>query len=211
MIQVDTETKLVGFVLSTQNGGLVEVSVDDATIAVGGSDTGPVAPSDAAVPANTLRQSADAPALMTYETSFTAVQGEGNTFIVFYVDPWIDEVMQGDWFMKLDIPMDAQLLRADGTPAAPGESIEITVEIDPSLFFAQFGPHGSQFDGRKPAKLSFNLEFAEPLSRQAKSDLQAWYQPEVGEQWTPRATTVDLKRNKVVLDLYHFSNYAIAF
>jgi len=187
------------------------VSVDTATTADGGSDSGPVASSDAAVPANTIRQSADAPALMTYQTSFTAIQGEGNTFVVFYEDPWTDAGLPGHWFMKLHVPRDAQLLRPDGSPAAPGESVEITVEIDPSLFLVQFGPHGSQFDGKKPAQLSFSLKFAEPLSRQAKDDLQALYQPARGERWTPRATTVDVKRNRVVLDLYHFSNYAIAF
>jgi hypothetical protein len=195
-------------------------TVVDSTVAVSDSDLefGQVsdaelsAPlSDGLVPENTIRQAADAPALMTYSASFTAIQGEGNTFVVFYENPWTDDGTQGDWFMKLDIPADAQLLRADGTAAVYGDAIEITVQIDPSLFFAQFGPHGSQFDGRRPAQLSFNLEFAEPLSRQAQDDLQAWYQPEVGEQWTPRATTVDLKRNKVILDLYHFSNYAIAF
>ena len=68
------------------------------------------------VPANTIRQSADAPSLLTYDTAFVAVQGQGNTFVLFYENPWAGDGSPGEWFMKIDVPSDAEFVNADGVP-----------------------------------------------------------------------------------------------
>ncbi len=163
---------------------------------------------DGTVPATTIAQSTEAPPLLTYSTSFTAIQGQANTFIVFYEDEW-NPGMQGDWFLKLNIPRDGQLLDENGNPAAPGDTVQITVEIDPSLFFVRFGPHGSSFNGNKPATLQFNYAYAQGGWNQ--NDLAVWYQPADGEAWNEEPTEVNTKKNRVLINLYHFSNYAVAW
>ncbi len=162
------------------------------------------------VPPLTIVQSADAPPLTTYSTSFTAVQGEASTFVVFYDNPWSPEVDEGEWFMKLDVPMDATFMDADGNPAFYGDTVQVTVEIDSTRFFVQFGPHGSVFVGNKPATLSFNLRFAE-LNGDDPRLLDVWYQPYVDEPWLPEPTQVDKRGRKAVVSIDHFSNYAIAW
>ena len=178
-------------------------STDDTT------DTGSPAPStDGTVPATTIAQSNSAPPLLTYSTSFAAVQGEGDTFIVFYEDEW-NPGMQGDWFLKLNIPSDAQFVDELGNPVAEGDTVVVTVDIDPSLFFVRFGPHGSTFAGNKPATLQFNYSYAE--SGWNENDLAVWYQPTEGESWNEEPTQIDKKKNRVTIELYHFSNYAVAW
>ncbi len=65
-------------------------------------------------PATTIVQSTEAPALATYHTSFVAIQGMATRFEVRYVN--------GDKFIELEIPRDAQFLEADGSPVASGRT-----------------------------------------------------------------------------------------
>jgi len=72
-----------------------------------------------------------------------------------------------------------------------------------------FGPHGSTFT-KQPASLSLyygksNLAGGDP------SNLQVWYQPDVNTAWSPLSTAVQAKGFYLTFDLYHFSNYAVAF
>ena len=158
----------------------------------------------------TVQHLADAPPLQTYDTAFAAIQGQGNTFVVFYQDPWTADNTQGDWFMKLDIPSDGQFVDENGVPYSYGEPVEITAQIDPTEFFVRFGPHGSMFEGRKPAVLSFNTTYADLGGADIKN-LVLWYQPSDGDDWAAQPTAVDAKRNRIRTDLYHFSNYAVAW
>ncbi|MDH4350526.1 MAG: hypothetical protein OEW56_05210, partial [Gemmatimonadota bacterium] len=157
-----------------------------------------------------IRQAADAPPLHTYDTTFTAVQGEANTFVVFYDDPDREGVWEGEVFFKLDIPRDAQFMDEDGSPVATGDTVAIRAVIDPTQFLVRFSPHGSLFNGRKPALLSFYLVYAElHTGDDAVPDI--WYQPVEGEPWTPSATSYEWKSNRLKITLDHFSNYAVAW
>jgi hypothetical protein len=158
----------------------------------------------------TIRHTAEAPPLQTYDTTFTAIQGQGNTFVVFYENPWTVYDTPGDWFMRLDIPSDGQFVDENGVPYSYGEPVAITASIDPSEFFVRFGPHGSTFQGRKPAVLSFNTQFAD-LGGVDIKNLVLWYQPSNGEDWAAQPTAVDAKKNRIQTDLLHFSNYAVAW
>ena len=158
----------------------------------------------------TIRHSAEAPPLQTYDTTFTAIQGEGDTFVVFYENPWTANGTPGDWFMKLDIPSDGQFIDADGAPYTYGEPVAVTAQIDATEFFVRFGPHGSTFQGRKPAVLSFNTAYVD-LDGVDINHLVLWYQPSDDEDWSAQPTIVDAKKNRIQTDLYHFSNYAVAW
>jgi hypothetical protein len=158
----------VEFARNTRNDTETIAVADDGTSSTTRKKKDADGATASGAPATTINQSADAPPLMTYSTSFKAVQGQGNTFVVFYQNPWNPE------------------------------------------FFVQFGPHGSTFLGRSPAELSFNLKFAD-LNGQEPAGLEVWYQPSAGTEWNPEPTTVDANGNRVLMDLYHFSNYAVAW
>lgn len=163
-----------------------------------------------------LRHGPDAPPLMAYDTSFTAVQGERTVFVLHYVDPDVAVPTSdpwealGSWFMRVSIPKDAQLLDASGSPVAAGDSVEITVLVDREEFLVDFGPHGSTFLGKKPALLEFSLEFAE-LPPQNPTALDVWYRAYVGEKWSALNTQFDKRGVKLGAPIYHFSGYAVAW
>lgn len=154
-------------------------------------------------PSLVLRQRADAPALMSYDTSFVAVQGRRTIFDLHYEN-------YQTWFMEVVIPRGAQLLNENGEPAAPGDLVEITVQIDPELFDVTFGPHGSTFIEQHPANLKFSLEYAD-LEGLDPAMLDVWYQAYEGDPWVDMGTTWRKKSYWIETDIYHFSNYAIAF
>jgi hypothetical protein len=156
------------------------------------------------VPPFTIVQSADAPPLETHNTSFVAIQGEETSFIVHYLDPKDPGNNEDLWFMRIDVPADAEFVDASGAPVADGDTVEVTVEIDATRFFVQFGPHGSTFVGRRPAILTFNFRFAD-LNGLDPSKLNIWYQPSAGETWSPEPTEVDLRGSTARIYLHHFS------
>ncbi len=179
---------------------------DVATTEVGGDSQ--LTATGETVPISTVRQSVDAPPLLTYDTAFVAVQGEGQTFTLYYEDP--ADGSAGDWFIKIWIPHDAEFVSEAGEPYANGDTVAIATHVDPSYLFVRFGPHGSTFVGNRPALLRFHTKFMD-LGGRDSADLRVWYQPSVGFEWTPQETVVDQRGHQIWLDIYHFSNYAVAW
>jgi hypothetical protein len=163
-----------------------------------------------------LRHSPDAPPLMSYDTSFTAVQGERTEFVLHYVNPYVVALsydrweLVGSWFMRVSIPKDAELLDETGLPAAVGDSVEITVLVDQEQFLVEFGPHGSTFLGKKPALLEFSLEFAE-LVELDPDMLDIWYRADAMGEWNALGTRFDKRGTKLQAPIHHFSGYAVAW
>ena len=149
-----------------------------------------------------LRHASDAPPLATLETSFLAVQGR-RAQIDF---DWSD----GEFYGKIIIPRDAQLLDESGQPLAKGESVLITVQLDPDQFLIRFGPHGSTFLGRNPALLIFDVRRAD-FGTAGPKGTQIWYQPHEGDEWNALASTWDIKNWAIEVPIFHFSNYAVAW
>jgi hypothetical protein len=160
-------------------------------------------------PDHTLQQRHDAPALKTYETGFDVVQGEGQSFTLYYQDADTTDTVHPDWFLKVQIPQSAQFVDLNGQAVAKGDTVYVTIEVDPSRFLVRFGPHGSTFPG-SGGTLAFKFDHAD-LDGKDAGDLRIWYQPKAGEGWTDQAAKVDVKGCQIWIDLRHFSNYAIAF
>ena len=135
-------------------------------------------------------------------TEFRIIQGT-------YKDLFVRYAGNGHWFMKIDIPEDAQFVDGAGVPLSVGDTLQVTMQIHPTLFYVQFGPHGSEFLG-DAARLTYNLRYAD-LSGRDISDATVWYQPTEGADWSAEATKVDARRNNVSIHLRHFSNYAVAW
>lgn len=172
----------------------------------------PVEPSTPTVnvtlPAGTLAHVPSAPPLETLDTSFVVVQGRGGTFKVSYLKDQDDS--GPSWFLRISIPGTAELVDANGRSLIAGDTLRITVQIDPTRFLASFSPHGTQFLGMQPVTLAFNYTHAD-LSDRDPSDLEIWYQALGDDPWAPEPSSVDVRQNMVSMTLEHFSNYAVAW
>jgi len=167
-------------------------------------------PAGAIVPVNTLQHSAAAPPLMTTDTTFVMLQGEERTFRLHYSDPGRGWWWLMPWFMEITIPSDAQFVDSTGVPLTQGDTVRITTQVDPTHLFVQFGPHGSTFDGEQPAQVRFNT-FYLWMSGYRISDLVVWYQETVGDVWTLQQPVLEQWGALIVIDIHHFSNYAVAW
>ncbi len=155
--------------------------------------------SSANAPVTTIVQSAEAPALATYHTSFIAIQGMATRFEIRYLN--------GDKFIELRIPEDAQFLEADGSPVVPGETVEVTVDVDSSFFLVRFGLQGLRFDGEHPGTLTFFCDHSQDCRGER---LSIWNQARSGDSWNPQ-TNVNLPGHELVATVSNFSNYAVAW
>jgi len=158
------------------------------------------------VPDNTVEHASDAPALQTYATSFTHTAGKMTIFQLNYVST--SELPSP--FLYLTIPADAQVLDEFGNVAPAGQQVTITVEVDLVKFLVHFGPHGSTFLGNHPAVLWLKYQYAETDGEDVNT-LTMHYQPEAGEEWTQLDTEIDTFGRWARANIYHFSNYAVAW
>jgi hypothetical protein len=151
-----------------------------------------------------IRFAAGAPPLETYDTSFVVTVGKLSGFYICFANTTTT-------FLYVTIPKDAQFFDAAGNPLPRGDTVRISVQIDPVYASIQFGPHGSLFLGaRGPALLQVNYDFLD-FGGRAPTDTHILYQPESGSTWTTLATQVDVDKKWLVASIYHFSNYAVAF
>lgn len=164
----------------------------------------PTAPITIVAPQGTVKRQLTAPLLETYHASFTAVQGRKATHTIHHTN--------GVGFLTLEIPASAKLVSEAGRPLARGESVEITVDIDPASYAVRLQPHGIVFQFQ-PARLGFGMIYADWAGHTDEDDLAVWYQPWEGESWVqlPNEVEFDEEHNWAWTTLDHFSNYAVAW
>jgi hypothetical protein len=154
-----------------------------------------------------LRFAPWAPPLETYDTTFTGVQGQASSDTIYF------ERRPGaatrELFMVLEIPASATFVDASGRALSPGSVVRLSVEVDREVVRLSFGPHGSTFTS-KPARLYIWWQNTD-LQGRPGSGLQLWYSPESDGVWRASQTQVSAANAWVVADLYHFSNYAVAY
>jgi len=148
-----------------------------------------------------LRFAPGAPPLQTYDTTVTIVQGRHNWLEIFHEDL--------TWFITLDIPPSAQFVSADGTPVPSGEAVSLRARVDSPYVSFEFQPHGSYFTGSRPVELWVGLKHLDLEGRSEFPDI--WYQADSNEPWTALPTEVRLSGQWLVVQLTHFSNYAVAW
>jgi len=161
-----------------------------------------------------VRQDAAAPQLQAYAASFWAVKGTSRTLEIDYLG--------GEDFFRLDVPGDALLRRPDGSTIQQGDSVLISVEIDPSLMLFRFEPSGLVFDGAHPVRLRVDYsnaddDFDEDGDVDTDDDaiegtwLSVWRQPASGTNWVRLASARDASLEDFEAELVQFSNYALAW
>jgi hypothetical protein len=149
-----------------------------------------------------------APLLATTHASFWAVQGRRTGVIIEY-RPSAGQVA-GEPFLEFTVPAGTQLVNPSGRPLARGDSIQITVHVVPGQLAAHFSPEGLAFTGKASAQLRISIAHGNLPVLPARQ-LAIWYQPCDGGAWEQQQSRIDRKRNMVVGDILHFSNYAVAY
>lgn len=198
-----------------------------ALLAAGCSDQ--VGPSSAAPALNAqrvprgsipiLQQSATAPALATYQVAFWAHVGQSSLVTVRY-QPTAGQLV-GDPFLRFEIPRTGLAAGARGVRLRRGDSVAMTLTIDPNSFLVDFQPSGVMFSANAPARLALwygnaNLDLngngvLDGNDRTLMDQLAIWYQLSPSGSWFKQVSRNDPTQTLVGTQLYHFSEYAVSW
>lgn len=167
-----------------------------------------------------LKQSAAAPALETYQVSFWAVKGKAASVTVKYLAV-AGQSAGGPTFLQFGIPKNGLVTGAGGARLRTGDSVLVTLSIDPTTFQVDFEPSGVQFSDRTPATLQVSYVNADPdlnadgvvddADAALVSQLDVWYQATATGPWVRLASLLDPAQKYVVTSLYHFSGYGVSW
>lgn len=168
-----------------------------------------------------LRQSAAAPALTTYDTSFVATRGQDTDIRIRYLPTGGSS--SGEEFLEFDLD-DETLLRYPashpraGAPFVDGDTVTIRIQIDPTSLIVTMEPSGLEFDPDKPAELEIRYGNADddwdgdgssdPPSNESLIEL--WRQENPGDPWFPVGQLKDAELDRIRAELTSFSRYALA-
>ncbi len=170
---------------------------------------------------NIVRQSTSAEPLQTLSVSFWAVKGEDRRATIDYdLDPVTAEACDCGTFVRLRIRKESLVNRPDGTPIAEGDSILITVTVDPLDFLATLEPTGLQFDPEDQPQLKFwysradldlNGDGVVDAQDRAILDQQGGIGVRVapGQPFTRLDSEHDAARELFEVKLDHFSDYVV--
>lgn len=151
--------------------------------------------------------------------SFWAVRGEDRELEMTYREP-DDSGDERDEFLELRVRPESLLRRPDGTLFAEGDSVLITVTVDPGgRFIFDFQPSGLQFDPNEPAELEIDFNLADrDLNEDGVEDaeddriraqLSIWRQGAPGSVWE-RLESLRIREDELRADLSGFSGFATA-
>jgi hypothetical protein len=166
-----------------------------------------------------LQQSASAPALETYRVAFTAYVGQSSLVTVRY-QPSAGQLV-GDPFLRFEIPRNGLVAGASGAALRRGDSVAMTLTIDPVTFLVDFQPSGVMFSPSAPARLALwygnaNLDLngngvLDGNDRTLMDQLAIWYQLSPSASWFKQLSRNDPTQTLVGTELYHFSEYAVSW
>ena len=154
----------------------------------------------------------NASAISVRQASFWAKRGEGRRLRMFYAD--------GDEFLDFEVRDKALLRRPNGTLFLPGDSILITVTLDPSnRFILRFEPSGLVFNPLDPAHLEINYKHADrdidddgdedDHDRTLEAQLRIWQQEALGLPWIP-LSTLRIDDDDLEANVLSFTGFAMA-
>lgn len=166
-----------------------------------------------------LQQSATAPALATYRVAFWAYVGQPSLVTVRY-QPTAGQLV-GDPFLRFEIPRNSLVAGGSGLALRRGDSVAMTLTIDPNSFSVDFQPSGVVFSPNAPARLALwygnaNLDLngngvLDGNDRALVDQLAFWYQLAPSASWFKQLSRNDPTQTLVGTELYHFSEYAVSW
>ena len=167
-----------------------------------------------------LQQAATAPALETYQVAFVGYVGQASLVTVRY-RPAAGQTV-GDAFLRFEIPKNGLVAGASGVPLRRGDSVAMTLTIDPNSFLVDFQPSGVMFAPNAPARLAIwygnaNLDLngngvvLDGNDRTLVNQLAIWYQLSPSASWFKQLSRNDPSQTLLGTELYHFSEYAVSW
>jgi hypothetical protein len=158
-----------------------------------------------------VQQSPTAPPLQAYQVSFWAYEGTASTVRVNYQAGASQS--GGPPFLRFEIPQLGLLTGAGGAPLAWGDSVLITLTIDPVSFDVDFQPSGVQFNPSFPATLTlwYGNASQDGDSQGQTQQLAVWWHDPTTSLWFQQPSTNDTTQPSVTSALYHFSEYAASW
>lgn len=166
-----------------------------------------------------LQQSATAPPLASYRVAFWAYVGQSSLVTVRYQRSAGQVV--GDPFLRFEIPKTGLVADANGVALRRGDSVAMTLTIDPNSFSVDFQPSGVMFSANAPARLAFwygnaNLDLngngvLDGNDRALVDQLAIWCHLSPSSSWFKQLSRNDPTQTLVGTELYHFSEYAVSW
>lgn len=194
-------------------------------LAAGCGDGGPTAPEPdrkAEEDLVFLRPSADAPPLLTTDTTIVATRGEDAELRIFYAPEAGSGSERGPLFLELEIDDESLLRYPDDHPRAGeafqvGDTVHIRVRVDAERLIATLEPSGLAFSPDEPAELELRYSEAdddfdddgEP-DPELEDEIDLWRQERTGEPWVRIGELKDADLDRVEATLTSFSRYALA-
>ena len=150
--------------------------------------------------------------LTVRQASFWAVRGQGRTLVMKYAN---DEE-----FLEFEVRDHALMRRPDGTLFQDGDSVRITVTVDPNnRFIVYFEPSGLTFNPLDPAHLEINYKQANPdidgdgddddNDDRLEARLRIWQQERLGLPWLP-LSTLRIDEDDLEANVLSFTGFAMA-
>lgn len=181
-------------------------------------------PTKDGVPESQLTFASFAPevdSLLPVSGSVWAVAGQERTLELRYKPGLGQGGSQGEPILSLEIPAEGLLHRPDGTAFAPGDSVEITVSIDPTTRMVfRFEPTGLTFSPAHPAELSVSYRHVkQDINGDGKQDaedqhlldaLTLWRQEQPGQRWFPIGTVKASDIEELEASITGFTGFAVA-
>lgn len=153
-------------------------------------------------------RSATAPPLVTLDTSFWAVRGEERRLEIRFAGQ--GGTGTGTRFLQFQVEDESLLRRPDGSSFALGDSIEITLSIDPELYLVDFGPSGLVFNPLEPAELEIEYDEAEDDFLIRESEFDVWRQELTGQPWQRQASVQFEELDEIDVSIFGFTRFALA-
>ena len=165
-----------------------------------------------------LQQARTAPRLSTYQTSFWAKRGTQTTVSVRY--RLAPGQKYADEFLRFRIPINGLVAGANGVPLDRGDSVQITLTIDPVLLKVVFQPSGVVFSKSSPAQLAIWYQNADPdlngdgvvdaVDQALEEQLAIWSQSG-HEAWRQLSTKKTTTQQYVAAEVQHFSQFGVSW
>lgn len=184
-----------------------------AVIALAACSDDPANPDDGVnEPDLTFLRLENASTVTVRTASFWAKRGEGRRLRMFYAN--------GDELLDFEVRDKALLRRPNGTLFLPGDSVLITVTLDPAnRFILHFEPSGLVFNPLDPAHLEINYKFADrdidddgdedDHDRTLEAGLRIWQQERLGLPWIP-LSTLRVDDDDMEANILSFTGFAMA-
>jgi len=168
-----------------------------------------------------LRFPPDLAPLVTREGSFWAVSGQNRELILRYAPEPGEEEQEGEEFLRFKVPGDGLRTRPDGTRFQRGDSIRITVRVDPqNRFLFEFEPSGLVFDPDHRAELKIAYRrIGDDLNGDGQRDgsdddlerrLNMWKRERPGDPWRVIGSVKFEESKELEAKISSFTGFCIA-